>query len=67
MGQIRGQNATYRNQLGSLRSENMSLQQKASDLAQQLAQAQEALVNPSSNQPAVNVTTQGPDHAIVSH
>lgn len=44
MGQIRGQNATYRNQLGSLRSENMSLQRKASDLARQLSDSQTTLV-----------------------
>ena len=40
MGQLEGQNATYRNQLGSLRSENATLQRKASDLARQLSDVQ---------------------------
>jgi hypothetical protein len=35
--QIKGQNATYRNQMGALRTENMSLQRKTSDLARQIA------------------------------
>lgn len=36
--QIKGQNATYRNQMGALRTENMTLQRKTSDLARQIAE-----------------------------